>query len=85
MALIWKISFLIIPEAISVEQSIAFTFQLRTYSDVKVGLVNPSLVTLDSVELTFKDQYLGRSDMWRLKNHMVRLDCYIEYNFFCSL
>ncbi|KAI5731066.1 hypothetical protein M8J77_004068 [Diaphorina citri] len=65
-------------EAISVEQSIAFTFQLRTYSDVKVGLVNPSLVTLDSVELTFKDQYLGRSDMWRLKNHMMDTCVYLN-------
>jgi DEP domain-containing protein 5 len=28
-------------------------------------------VALDSVELTFKDQYLGRSDMWRLKSSLV--------------
>lgn len=27
-------------------------------------------VELDSVELTFKDQYLGRSEMWRLKNSL---------------
>lgn len=28
-------------------------------------------VSLDSVELTFKDQYLARSDMWRLKTRLV--------------
>lgn len=29
-------------------------------------------VTLDLVELTFKDQYIGRGDMWRLKKSLVR-------------
>lgn len=28
-------------------------------------------VTLDLVELTFKDQYIGRGDMWRLKKSLV--------------
>lgn len=53
------------------EQSIATTFQLRTFADVYVNIVNVQDVALDSVELTFKDQYLGRSEMWRLKNHLV--------------
>lgn len=30
-------------------------------------------VTLDLVELTFKDQYIGRGDMWRLKKCLVSL------------
>jgi hypothetical protein len=54
-----------------VEQSIATAFQLRTYADVCMNIVNPEDVALDSVELTFKDQYLGRSEMWRLKNSLV--------------
>jgi hypothetical protein len=29
------------------------------------------LVALDSVELTFKDQYMGRSEMWRVKKNLV--------------
>lgn len=33
---------------------------------------------LDSVELTFRDQYLGRSEMWRLKNSMI--DNCVYYN-----
>ena len=31
-------------------------------------------MTLDLVELTFKDQYIGRGDMWRLKKSLVRCD-----------
>ena len=31
-------------------------------------------MTLDVVELTFKDQYIGRGDMWRLKKSLVRYD-----------
>lgn len=53
------------------EQSIATTFQLRTYAHVLVKIVNVADVALDSVEITFKDQYMGRSEMWRLKNHLV--------------
>lgn len=59
------------PDTISIEQSIAATFQLRNYKDVIVNTVEPKAVELELVELTFKDQYLGRSDMWRLKMHLV--------------
>ncbi|BES97244.1 Protein of unknown function (DUF3608) [Nesidiocoris tenuis] len=58
-------------DAISVEQSVAATFQLRTYWDIIVNVVNPDTVTLDLVEIIFKDQYMGRSEMWRLKNSLV--------------
>lgn len=63
--------YLVFFSAISLEQSIATTFQLRTYSDVFVNKVSYDSVILDSVEVTFKDQYLGRSEMWRLKNSLV--------------
>ncbi|XP_021209153.2 GATOR complex protein DEPDC5 isoform X2 [Bombyx mandarina] len=65
-------------DTISVEQSIATTFQLRTFADVYVNIVNVQDVALDSVELTFKDQYLGRSEMWRLKNHLVSTCVYLN-------
>lgn len=58
-------------ETISIEQSIATAFGLQTYKNVAVRLVNPADVALDSIELTFKDQYMGRSEMWRLKNTLV--------------
>uniref|UniRef100_A0A2S2R9E1 DEP domain-containing protein 5 n=1 Tax=Sipha flava TaxID=143950 RepID=A0A2S2R9E1_9HEMI len=58
-------------DTISIEHSVASLFQLRAYSDVTVNIVSPESVILDSVELTFRDQYLGRSEMWRLKNSMI--------------
>ncbi|CAH0720683.1 unnamed protein product, partial [Brenthis ino] len=72
-------------DTISVEQSIATTFQLRTFADVYVNIVNVADVALDSVELTFKDQYLGRSEMWRLKNHLVSTCVYLNKKIeYCS-
>ncbi|XP_046613786.1 GATOR complex protein Iml1 isoform X1 [Neodiprion virginianus] len=65
-------------ETVSVENNIATTFQLRTFADVYMNIVNPDDVALDSVELTFKDQYMGRSEMWRLKNCLVNTCVYLN-------
>lgn len=74
ICMVFSVTVFWITDAISVEQSIAAAFQLRTYADVYMNVVNPEDVALDSVELTFKDQYLGRSEMWRLKNSLVSVD-----------
>lgn len=66
-------------DTISVEQSIANVFGLRAYKDVNVRIVDPADVALDSIELTFKDQYMGRSEMWRLKNSLVSPSLFGEY------
>ncbi|KAI0221661.1 GATOR complex protein DEPDC5 [Lamellibrachia satsuma] len=58
-------------DAISVAQVIATNFHLRAYKDVYINVVNPRDVALDLVELTFKEQYFGRADMWRLRRHLV--------------
>lgn len=58
-------------DTVSVDTSIAAAFGLRMYKDVSLRIVNPEDVALDSIELTFKDQYMGRSEMWRLKNNLV--------------
>ncbi|GBM99482.1 GATOR complex protein DEPDC5 [Araneus ventricosus] len=64
---------------ISIDQSIANKFQLKQYMEVTVKVIdNLKDVSLDSVELTFKDQYLARSDMWRLKNHLINTCLYAE-------
>ncbi|KAG5666359.1 hypothetical protein PVAND_014392 [Polypedilum vanderplanki] len=63
---------------ISVESSIALTFNLKNYGDVFMQVVNPASVALDSVEITFKDQYMGRSEMWRLKQHLTKTCVYIN-------
>ncbi|XP_074544600.1 GATOR1 complex protein DEPDC5 isoform X2 [Halichoeres trimaculatus] len=64
-------------ETISVDQTVAQAFKLRAYQDVIVTTVDPKNVTLDLVELTFKDQYIGRGDMWRLKKSLVSTCAYV--------
>ncbi|XP_066459689.1 GATOR1 complex protein DEPDC5 isoform X1 [Eleutherodactylus coqui] len=64
-------------ETVSVDQTVAQVFRLRAYQDVYVNVVDPKDVTLDLVELTFKDQYIGRGDMWRLKKSLVSSCAYI--------
>lgn len=89
---------------VSVESSIALTFNLKNYGDVYMRVIQDiSTVALDSVEITFKvnfvilsfnqkvffikthfkDQYMGRSEMWRLKmfltNSCVYVNKKIEY------
>ncbi|XP_039627619.1 GATOR complex protein DEPDC5 isoform X3 [Polypterus senegalus] len=64
-------------ETISVDQTVAQVFKLRAYQDVYVNIVDPKDVTLDLVELTFKDQYIGRGDMWRLKRSLVSTCAYV--------
>ncbi|XP_006869348.1 PREDICTED: DEP domain-containing protein 5 isoform X5 [Chrysochloris asiatica] len=64
-------------ETISVDQTVTQVFRLRPYQDVYVNVLDPKDVTLDLVELTFKDQYIGRGDMWRLKKSLVSTCAYI--------
>ncbi|KAG9342542.1 hypothetical protein JZ751_015921 [Albula glossodonta] len=64
-------------ETISVDQTVAQVFKLRAYQDVFINIVDPKDVTLDLVELTFKDQYIGRGDMWRLKKSLVSTCAYV--------
>ncbi|XP_061694755.1 GATOR1 complex protein DEPDC5 isoform X5 [Syngnathoides biaculeatus] len=65
-------------ETISVDQAVAQAFRLRAYQDVFVNVVDPKDVTLDLMELTFKDQYIGRGDMWRLKKSLVSTCAYVS-------
>ncbi|KAJ3078959.1 vacuolar membrane-associated protein iml1, partial [Quaeritorhiza haematococci] len=52
---------------ISIAQHIAASFELQSRTDVIVRKIDPTTVFADYIELTFRDQYIGRSDMWRLK------------------
>ena len=58
-------------ETVYIEKSIAESFQLSNYKSLVVNRVPVERVALDSVELLFKEQYLGRSEMWRLKKSLV--------------
>ena len=64
-------------DTISIEQSVANFFQLRTYWDVEVTKVEPKDVFVDMVELLFKDQFVTRSEMWRFSKQLVRSCVYI--------
>lgn len=74
------------PETISVESNIAASFNLRNYRDVILRIVSAESVALDSVEITFKDQYMGRSEMWRLKEHLLNSCVYLNKKIeFCQV
>jgi len=61
-----------------IDKVIADSFCLTNFKGVIINKVDPAIVSLDSVELTFKDQYLGRSEMWRLKKSMVNSVVYLN-------
>ncbi|KAK5808903.1 hypothetical protein F5H01DRAFT_296867, partial [Linnemannia elongata] len=59
------------PVQVSLTHSIAKVFGLSPRQDVIVQRVDPSQNAAKYVELTFRDQYVGRSDMWRLRTSLV--------------
>ncbi|KAI8123429.1 DEP domain-containing protein 5 [Lucilia cuprina] len=71
-------------DVISIESGVANQFKLRTFNDVVMRVVDVADVALDSIEITFKDQYMGRSEMWRLKKYLTNTCVYvnkkIDYN-----
>lgn len=69
-------------DIISVEANVAAAFNLRTYETMIMNIVDPASVSLDSVEITFKDQYMGRSEMWRLKSFLVRVNLFAHLTIF---
>ncbi|GBB87252.1 hypothetical protein RclHR1_01370011 [Rhizophagus clarus] len=56
---------------ISVSSNIANTFKFKNKSNVLIREVDAELVAADYIEFTFKDQYVGRSDMWRLSRSLI--------------
>ncbi|ORX94228.1 hypothetical protein K493DRAFT_337883 [Basidiobolus meristosporus CBS 931.73] len=52
---------------ISIANHIAAVFGLQARKDIVVRKVDAESIAADYIEFTFKDQYIGRSDMWRLK------------------
>lgn len=72
--------------SVSIDSSIATAFNLRAYASVMVNIVPKENVTLDSVELIFKDQYLSRSVMWRMKSSLVNSCVYLNKKIeFCGI
>ncbi|KAI9090277.1 hypothetical protein DFS34DRAFT_585200 [Phlyctochytrium arcticum] len=52
---------------ISIAQHVAALFELQARTDVVVRRVEKESIAAHFIELNFRDQYVGRSDMWRLK------------------
>ncbi|KAJ7772896.1 hypothetical protein DFH07DRAFT_146815 [Mycena maculata] len=63
---------------ISIPKPVAEAFKLKNNNDVVVTKVDPTNYSADYVEFIFQDQYLGRSDMWRLGEHLVGQCVYID-------
>ena len=57
---------------ISVCETVAKEFRLKNLTDVRVTLVvDRAEVTLDLIELMFREQYVTRSDMYRLRRRLL--------------
>ncbi|ORX53581.1 hypothetical protein DM01DRAFT_1383596 [Hesseltinella vesiculosa] len=65
---------------ISLSKDIADRLQLGFRNEVYIELIDTSMpcVVLDHVELGFKEQYLGRSDMWRIQQYLAGSCVYLE-------
>ncbi|KAF7298947.1 DEP domain-containing protein [Mycena indigotica] len=63
---------------ISIPKPIADTFKLKNNTEVLVTKVDPTIHAADYVEMIFQDQYLGRSDMWRLGEYLVDQCVYVN-------
>ncbi|KAF9585086.1 vacuolar membrane-associated protein iml1 [Lunasporangiospora selenospora] len=59
------------PVQVSIASNIAAAFGLSPRQDVVAQQVDPMRYAAKYVELTFRDQYVGRSDMWRLRTSLV--------------
>jgi hypothetical protein len=61
-------------DSIRIDQAASNTpFSIKPLSYVYVTVVDSSKVSLDLVELLFKESYLNGNDMLRIKKHLVRL------------
>ena len=58
-------------DTVYIMKTICESFHLNIYKSIIVNKVRKEAVELESVELLFKEQYLGRSEMWRLKKSLI--------------
>uniref|UniRef100_K3X4M6 DEP domain-containing protein n=1 Tax=Globisporangium ultimum (strain ATCC 200006 / CBS 805.95 / DAOM BR144) TaxID=431595 RepID=K3X4M6_GLOUD len=68
---------------ISLLKEIAAQFGFESLLPVTVVKVDPRDVTVDFIELTFKDQFLSRADIWRFKVSMLGKCMYVGKNVAC--
>jgi hypothetical protein len=70
---------------LSVRENIAQALELNARNAVVVNVVKRENVAVDFVEIAFKDQFISRADMWRLKRHLYNTCVYVNksLNFAC--
>eukprot|EP01112_Ceratiomyxa_fruticulosa_P006591 TRINITY_DN17413_c0_g1_i1.p1 TRINITY_DN17413_c0_g1~~TRINITY_DN17413_c0_g1_i1.p1 ORF type:complete len:255 (-),score=21.56 TRINITY_DN17413_c0_g1_i1:63-827(-) len=62
---------------LSISKYIASVFDFSARRDVFAHIIPQSQAAADFVELSFKEQYIGRSDMWRLKLELQNTCVYV--------
>ena len=62
---------------ISISQTIASQFEFQARADVYAKRIDEQSVHIDFLELSFRDQYIGRTDMWRLKLALASSAVYV--------
>ena len=63
---------------ISIAKAIASEFQLFSHQEVVIEAADPKNVGLDFVHVHFKDQYLSRSDIWRMQQALTNKCVYVS-------
>eukprot|EP00124_Ichthyophonus_hoferi_P005236 Ihof_evm1s709 gene=Ihof_evmTU1s709 len=63
---------------ISVSKDVAEVFKLQPRQDIRVQQVKSEDVSIELVELVFKDQYISRSDMWHLTRNLIDSCVYLR-------
>jgi hypothetical protein len=61
---------------ISICQNIATLFELVARNDVTVRKIETDSYLASHIEISFRDQYVGRSDMWQVKNDIMNTSVY---------
>lgn len=64
----------------TIKDSIASAFEFSNRDEVVANVVSKEQAYIDFVEITFKDQFISRSDMWRLRSHMKDTFVYMSKN-----
>ncbi|KDN50969.1 hypothetical protein RSAG8_00598, partial [Rhizoctonia solani AG-8 WAC10335] len=62
---------------ITVARPIANFFGFKNHSEILLTKIDRSTVIVDYVEIEFRDQYLGRCEMWRLSNSLKNSCVYV--------
>ncbi|CAH8564848.1 unnamed protein product [Schistosoma haematobium] len=71
-------------DVISVEQSLAHTFKLQQHKNVIVNVINKETISLDLVELYFRDQYFSRRDFCNITQKLIGTVVHVNKKLTCN-